>query len=198
MSGRNYKIYNTTTCHCCKIYDLRYIRSLIYSQHVALKDLWHNLNNVWLPHSCSNTTINISSQWSEQYQTKKNRISTVGDSDDQVRPHRMSTRPKVILWPYPWLSSLSRDGLPRLDPTVVFLVRLIARNARFWVPCTLWIKFVLNINNLSAISCQKLNLNCGLLIMKINSNTIINTRKLEKPIVIRKRIYLSCLFFFYI
>lgn len=39
MSGRNYKIYNITTCHCCKIYDLRYIRSLIYSQHVALKDL---------------------------------------------------------------------------------------------------------------------------------------------------------------
>lgn len=39
MSGRNYKIYNTTTCLCCIIYDLRYIRSLIYSQHVAPEDL---------------------------------------------------------------------------------------------------------------------------------------------------------------
>lgn len=131
MNGRNYKIYNITTCHCCKIYDLRYIRSLIYSQHVALKDLWHKLNNVWLPHSYSNTTINNSSQWWEQYQTKKNPISTIRDSNDQVRPHRMSPRPKVILWPCPWLSSLSRDGLPRLDPTVVFLFRLIARNTRF-------------------------------------------------------------------
>lgn len=110
----------------------------------------------------------------------------------------MSTRPKVILWPYPWLSSLSRDGLPRLDPTVVFLVRLIARNARFWVPCTLWIKFVLNINNLSAISCQKLNWNCGLLNMKINSNTIINRLGSWKNQLLSEKEYIKLSFFFYI
>lgn len=133
-------------------------------------------------------------------------IGTIPNQEEPNKHGRGQWRPgeapsnvhqaKVILWPYPWLSSLSRDGLPRLDPTVVFLVRLIARNARFWVPCTLWIKFVLNINNLSAISCQKLNLNCGLLNMKINSNTIINRLGSWKNQLLSEKEYIKLSFFF--